>query len=181
MGTFGAVRPAAAADDELAPFLHGVASGDPTATTVVLWTRITPADGRGDPIPVDWEIAADPDFADIVSSGTVDAVAGNDFTVKVVAGGLSSFTYHWYRFTGLGATSIVGRTKTAPAVGQEADRLRFGLVSCSNYEGGYFNAYARLAERNDLDAILCAGDYLYEYGQGAVSYTHLTLPTIYAV
>lgn len=166
MGTFGAVRPAAAADDELAPFLHGVASGDPTATTVVLWTRITPADGRGDPIPVDWEIAADPDFADIVSSGTVDAVAGNDFTVKVVAGGLSSFTYHWYRFTGLGATSIVGRTKTAPAVGQEADRLRFGLVSCSNYEGGYFNAYARLAERNDLDAILCAGDYLYEYGQG---------------
>ena len=164
--TLGVARPAAAADDELAPFLHGVASGDPTATTVVLWTRVTPTDADGATIPVAWEIATDPDFADVVGSGTVDAVAANDFTMKVVAGGLASFTYHWYRFTALGVRSIVGRTKTAPAAGQAADRLRFGLVSCSNYEGGYFNAYARLAERNDLDAILCAGDYLYEYGQG---------------
>ncbi len=159
-------RPAAAADDALAPFFHGVASGDPTASSVVLWTRLTPPGATDAPIPVTWEIATDADFVDVVGSGVVDAVAANDFTVKVVAAGLAPFAHHWYRFVGLGVPSIVGRTKTAPAGGQDVDRLRFGLVSCANYEGGYFNAYARLAERNDLDAILCAGDYLYEYGAG---------------
>lgn len=162
----GGARPAAAQDDAFAPFHHGVASGDPTASTVVLWTRITPSDASGDSIPVTWEIATDDAFSDIVGSGTVDAVTADDHVVKVVAEGLDPFTYHWYRFVGLGVTSLVGRTKTAPAAGQTVDRLRLGLVSCANYEGGFFNAYARLAERNDLDAILCAGDYLYEYGQG---------------
>lgn len=163
--TAGAARPAAAQDDAFAPFHHGVASGDPTSSTVVLWTRITP-DATGASIPVSWEIATDDTFTDVVGSGTVDAITEHDHVVKIVATGLAPFTYHWYRFVGLGVTSIVGRTKTAPASGQTVDRLRLGLVSCANYEGGYFNAYARLAERNDLDAILCAGDYLYEYGQG---------------
>ena len=165
-GLLGAVRPAAAADDALVPFLHGVASGDPTASSVVLWTRVDPAGGGG-PVTVTWEISSDAGFATIVGSGTVEASPEHDWTVKVVAEGLAPFAYHWYRFRADGVTSIVGRTKTAPAAGQVVDRLRLGLVSCSNYEGGYFNAYARLAERNDLDAILCAGDYLYEYGQGA--------------
>ena len=164
-GLLGAVRPAAAADDELAPFLHGVASGDPTASSVVLWTRVRPPDDGG-VVPVTWEISADPGFEVIVDRGSVDASSAVDWTVKVTAEGLSPFAYHWYRFRAGGVTSIVGRTKTAPASGQAVDRLRLGLVSCSNYEGGYFNAYARLAERNDLDAILCPGDYLYEYGQG---------------
>ncbi|WP_436793413.1 PhoD-like phosphatase N-terminal domain-containing protein [Actinospongicola halichondriae] len=97
-----AVRPAAAADDGLAPFLHGVASGDPTASSVVLWTRITPPGATDAPIPVTWEIATDPDFADVVGSGTVDADAAHDFTVKVVPDGLAPFAYHWYRFVGLG-------------------------------------------------------------------------------
>ena len=164
----GAPRPAAAADDALAPFHHGVASGDPTADSVVLWTRVTPQ-GTGAasrPIPVHWVVATDLDFTDVVATGSAQAVGANDFTVKVKVGGLAPFTHHYYRFTALGSTSIVGRTKTAPASGQDVDRLRFGLVSCSNYEGGYFNAYARLAERNDLDAILCPGDYIYEYEPG---------------
>lgn len=163
----GARRPAAATDDDLAPFFHGVASGDPTASSVILWTRVTPTTTAPARIPVQWEIATDPDFADVAVSGIATAVAGNDHTIKVAPGGLEPFRYYWYRFHALGATSITGRTKTAPAPGQEVDRLRFGLVSCSNYEGGYFNAYARLAERNDMDAILCAGDYIYEYGQGS--------------
>jgi len=164
----GAPRPAAAADDALAPFHHGVASGDPTADSVVLWTRVTP-EGSGaaaPPIPVRWECATDLDFRDVVATGQAQAVEADDYTVKVKVGGLAPFTHHYYRFTAQGSTSIVGRTKTAPAAGQDVDRLRFGLVSCSNYEGGYFNAYARLAERNDLDAILCAGDYIYEYAPG---------------
>ncbi len=164
----GAARPAAAADGDLAPFLHGVASGDPTADSVVLWTRVTPDERPASrpPIPVRWEVATDLGFTDVVAAGTAQAVDANDFTVKVVAAGLAPFAHHYYRFRALGSTSIIGRTKTAPAPGQAVDRLRFGLVSCSNYEGGYFNAYARLAERNDLDAILCAGDYIYEYAPG---------------
>ena len=161
----GPVRPAAAQDDELAPFLHGVASGDPTADSVILWTRVT-LDGAAAEIPLRWEIATDLGFADIVDSGTVDALAVNDHTVKVRAAGLAPFTYHYYRFFHGDTCSLIGRTKTAPGAGQEIDSLRFGLVSCANYEGGYFNGYARLAERDDMDAILCAGDYVYEYGQG---------------
>jgi alkaline phosphatase D len=37
------------------------------------------------------------------------------------------------------------------------------MVSCSNYPQGYFNAYAALAVRADLDGVLHQGDYLYEY------------------
>jgi hypothetical protein len=48
--------------------------------------------------------------------------------------------------------------------------LRFGLVSCSNYTGGYFGAYRALAARDDLDFVLHVGDYIYEYGNGADRY-----------
>jgi alkaline phosphatase D len=36
-------------------------------------------------------------------------------------------------------------------------------VSCSNLPQGYFNAYACLAARSDVDVVLHLGDYLYEY------------------
>lgn len=161
-----AARPAAAADDDLAPFVHGVASGDPTASSVVLWTRIT-LDGAPDPVPVRWQVARDLDFTDVVASGEATAAASDDHTVKFTVAGLEPFTYYYYRFVHGSTPSITGRTKTAPAAGQDVDRLRFGQVSCANYEGGYFNAYARLAERGDMDAIICLGDYIYEYGQGS--------------
>ncbi len=165
----GAPRPAAWADEELAPFHHGVASGDPLPDRVMLWTRVTPPAGHdGSPIPVTWVVATDVDLTDVVASGTATATADRDWTVKVDPSGLAPFTYHYYAFRALDAQSLTGRTKTAPAAGQAGvDRLRFGVVSCSNYEGGFFNAYARLADRADLDAILCLGDYVYEYGQGS--------------
>src|SRR5690606_33493453 len=81
-------------------------------------------------------------------------------------------TDHWYRFRALDATSPVGRTRTAPAADVTVDSLRFGVVSCSNYEGGFFSSYRHLAARDDLDLILHLGDYIYEtprgsYGDGA--------------
>ncbi|MBW3659794.1 MAG: alkaline phosphatase D family protein, partial [Actinobacteria bacterium] len=158
----GANRPAAVADEALAPFLHGVASGDPLQDRVVLWTRVT-VPGRG-PADVRWRIARDPELTDVVASGTVRADADRDHTVKVDPTGLAAGTTYWYAFEALGAHSIVGRTKTAPAGG--VDRLRFGVVSCSNLTGGYFNGYALVAKRNDLDAVLHMGDYIYEYGNG---------------
>src|SRR5690606_5405695 len=106
-------------------------------------------------------------FAHVVASGSVTTSPSSDHTVKVDVGGLSPFTEHWYRFRALGATSPVGRAKTAPAEDDVVESLRFGVVSCSNYEGGYFSSYRHLAGRDDLDLVLHLGDYIYETGRGS--------------
>jgi alkaline phosphatase D len=154
------------------PFAHGVASGDPVAGGAIIWTRVTPTEGAtpgsglGDPTPVTWQVALDDAFATVVASGTVTSSAASDHTVKVDVAGLAASTEHRYRFQALGATSPVGRFRTAPAPG-DARPLRFGIATCANWEGGYFSAYRHLAAHDDLDAVLHLGDYLYEYGVGA--------------
>jgi alkaline phosphatase D len=165
--SLGLARPPARADESLAPFVHGVASGDPTATSVILWTRVT---GEGASIPVTWRVARDAELTDVVATGTATATAARDFTVKVDAAGLQPGRWYFYEFEALGKRSLIGRTKTAPGPGQAVDRLRFGVVSCANYQGGFFNAYAAVAKRQDLDAVIHTGDYLYEYGNGPDRY-----------
>ncbi|MFC4126891.1 alkaline phosphatase D family protein [Nocardia rhizosphaerae] len=153
-------------------FRHGVASGDPLPGGVILWTRVTvaadalPGSGLGAATTVGWEIATDEAFTDIAATGTTTATADSDHTVKIDAAGLTPGTDYVYRFTALGETSPVGRTRTAPAHEAEVDRLRFGVVSCANWEAGWFGAYRHLAARGDLDAVVHLGDYLYEYGRG---------------
>ena len=170
----GGPAPADAATDA---FRHGVASGDPLADAVILWTRVTPppnaapGSGRGAASTLAWEVAADRGFGRIVASGTANTDAARDHTVKVDATGLSPATSYWYRFrvTGgpaAGAVSPVGRTKTAPAANADPSSVRFGVVSCSNWEAGYFAAYRYLERRDDLDAVVHLGDYIYEYGAG---------------
>ncbi|MBB0246098.1 alkaline phosphatase [Streptomyces alkaliphilus] len=155
-----------------APFAHGVASGDPLPDGVLLWTRVTPVpeavpgSGLGPAVSVRWEVAEDADFRSVVAEGAVTATAATDHTVKVDVRGLRPARDHHYRFTLGGARSPVGRTRTAPAADASPDRLRLGVVSCSNYEAGHFSAYRHLAARGDLDAVLHLGDYLYEYGTG---------------
>ncbi len=162
----GLPRPAAAQDAGLAPFLHGVASGDPVADGVILWTRLTTPDGA--PADVTWRVALDVDMRQVVREDVFATDASRDHTVKVDVRGLEANRWYFYEFEALGGRSIVGRTRTAPVGGIE--QMRFGVVSCSNYQGGFFNAYARLAERNDLDAIFHLGDYIYEYGNGTDRY-----------
>lgn len=152
-----------ALNEDLAPFFHGVASGDPLSDRVIIWTRVTPEDQNGEVVNVTWRMATDTALTDIVASGEVNTSAATDYTVKVDVTGLESGTTYYYGFTALGANSLTGRTKTTPTVDQ-ADHLKFGIVSCSNYQAGYFNAYGGLARRNDLDAIVHLGDYIYEYG-----------------
>ncbi|MEU8899780.1 alkaline phosphatase D family protein [Nocardia sp. NPDC048505] len=155
-----------------AVFRHGVASGDPLPTAVVLWTRATvaedatPGSGIGPATPVRWEIATDEGFGTLAGSGTVTATRDSDHTVKIDATGLAPGREYYYRFSALGETSPTGRTRTAPADADTPDRLRFGVVSCSNWEAGYFASYRHLAARGDLDAIIHLGDYIYEYGRG---------------
>ncbi|MFF1509931.1 alkaline phosphatase D family protein [Streptomyces sp. NPDC058326] len=153
-------------------FLHGVASGDPLPDGVLLWTRVTPTpdaipgSGLGADVQVGWELAEDRDFARIVASGTATATAASDHTVKADVRGLRPATSYWFRFTADSAVSPAARTRTAPAVDAAVPGVRFGVVSCANWEAGHFSAYRHLAARADLDAVLHLGDYLYEYGSG---------------
>ena len=142
------------------PFYHGVASGDPTSSAVIIWTRITP-ESEGDK-KVDWVMSTDTSFSDVVKSGSVTTNASRDYTVKADVTGLKSNTTYYYKFQFEGWQSVIGRTKTAPS-GSEEDHLRFAVVSCSNYQAGFFNAYGRIADRNDLAAVIHLGDYIYEY------------------
>ncbi|MGN9779657.1 alkaline phosphatase D family protein [Micromonospora sp. H33] len=153
-------------------FRHGVASGDPLPDGVLLWTRLTPTEesqpgsGVGPDVTVTWQVAADPDFASVTAQGTFATGPARDHTVKVAVSGLAPATTYWFRFGFTGAWSSTGRTMTAPAADAEIDRLRLGVVSCSNWEAGFFAAYRHLAERGDLNLVVHLGDYLYEYGTG---------------
>lgn len=144
-------------------FQHGVASGDPLADRVILWTRVTPAVVKP-AVAVTYVIATDPALTQVVQRGSTKTNPGRDFTVKVDAAGLKPATTYYYQFSAEGAKSPVGRTKTLPTTG--VDSLRMAVVSCSNHAYGYFNAYARIAARADLDLVMHLGDYLYEYGAG---------------
>ena len=144
-------------------FLHGVASGDPLTDRVILWTRVTPKNGNG-PIPVKYEVmAAD---GSVVTSGMLSADQTRDYCVKADAKGLKPATVYTYRFTALTdggeVTSPTGRTRTTNASGDTPVKLV--VISCSNWQFGYFNAYKALSEEQDIDAILHLGDYIYEYG-----------------
>ena len=167
--TLGAAGTAQAADDV---FRHGVASGDPLPDGILLWTRVTPSavalpgSGIGPDVQVRWQVARDPDFAAVVAGGVLTTGAARDHTVKVEVTGLAAATTYWYRFGYDGAWSPTGRTMTAPAADAAIDRLRMGVVSCSNWEAGYFSAYRHLAERGDLNLVVHLGDYLYEYATG---------------
>ena len=167
-----------ASSSTVSPFRHGVASGDPLPDAVVLWTRVTPNErslpgsGLGPRVSVDWEVALDDAFTRVVRSGTVGTDATRDHTVKLDATGLAPATDYWFRFSLADASSPVGRTRTAPAPGTTPARLRFGVVSCANWQAGWFSSYRHLAERGDLDAVIHLGDYLYEYQPGKYSYGH---------
>ena len=142
-------------------FEHGVASGDPLQRRVILWTRVTPA-SRPRSVLVRYEVATDSQMRYVVERGVLRTDPEQDYTVKVDADGLRPGTTYYYRFHSRGTTSAIGRTRTLPA--GTTSRVRLAVVSCSNHAAGYFNAYRRVAERADLDAVLHLGDYLYEYG-----------------
>ena len=152
------------ADD---PFTLGVASGDPLADRVVLWTRLAPrpfADDGGltaAAVPVRWQIAHDESFSRIAAEGTAVAEARFAHSVHVDAAGLEPARGYFYRFIALGAASPTGRTRTAPAPGARPAILRFANVGCQHYEAGFYTAYRHLANE-DLDLVVHTGDYIYE-------------------
>jgi alkaline phosphatase D len=109
-------------------------------------------------------VATDTLFANTIDSGPFSTDASKDYTVKIDVQDLQANTFYYYRFVYNGRYSLTGRTKTAPT--GNVSNLRFAVVSCSDYENGYFNAYEHLMHRNDFDAVIHLGDYIYEYGVG---------------
>ena len=150
---------AALRDSSLAPFYHAVASGDPLQNAVIIWTRVTP-EFKEDRISVKWEVARDQSFKEVVTAGETFALLENDYCIKVDVVNLSPSTEYYYRFTAMDVTSRVGKTKTLPA---SDEVIRLAFASCSNIEFGYFNAYAAMV-KDELDAVVHLGDYIYEYG-----------------
>jgi hypothetical protein len=99
-------------DPQLAPFYHGVASGDPTAEGFTVWTRLTPDSTVQSEVELDFAIAKDVGFQDVVQTGTVLATAQRDYTAKANIVGLLPDTYYYYHFTAPdGRHSLVGRAK----------------------------------------------------------------------
>ncbi len=153
------------------PFTLGVASGDPLADRVILWTRLAPQpladDGRGgmaaDPVEVVWQVATDESFETVVAAGVAVAEAAFGHSVHVDATGLEPGTEYRYRFAVGDHTSPVGRTRTLATGSPE--RFSLAVVNCQMLEGGQYGAYRNLADE-DLDVVLHLGDYIYEYPGG---------------
>jgi alkaline phosphatase D len=142
-----------------------VASGDPLDDRIILWTRVTPPDeAAAAAIDVRWRVATDEGMSQVVAQGTARTGRDRDFTVKVDAGGLQPGRPYYYAFEAGGDRSPVGRTRTLPAGAVE--RVRLASLCCSNYPAGFFNVYRCVANRDDLDAVVHVGDYIYEFANG---------------
>ena len=142
-------------------FDYGVASGDPTNTNIILWTKVTPTLNKD--ITIKWQLSADKNFKNILNSGLVSAKYSNDFTVKADVSVPSAFRGNkvFYRFLLNDTFSDTGVTKTLPQ--NNPDQYNIAFCSCSNHPAGYFNAYQEMAKNEDIDLVLHLGDYIYEY------------------
>lgn len=165
LGTFGiaalslpgAARPALFARG----FTHGVASGEPSAHSVLLWTRYV----AGGDTRLTVELSETEDFARVAGGASVDARGEADHTTNITVDGLAPDRWYYYRFVAPdGTASPTGRTRTLP-VDARSD-FTLALFSCANLPFGYFNAYAHAAQRQDIDLVVHVGDYFYEYPVG---------------
>ncbi|MFZ2974769.1 MAG: alkaline phosphatase D family protein [Ferribacterium limneticum] len=148
-------------------FEHGVASGDPLARKVILWTRVTSE--RGGIVPVKWEMALDAAFRRVVRAGIALTDGRKDHTVKVDVSGLKPDTVYHYRFAVGHTVSPAGRTRTLP-VGSVA-QVKLAVFTCSNFPAGYFHAYREAAKLEGIHAAVHLGDYIYEYGRDGYAST----------
>ncbi len=143
-------------------FPQSVASGDATASSVVVWTRAVDGDGEV-PATVDLVVASDPAMSGVVTSRTIDVDPEYDGVVKVKVEGLAPYHDYYYQFSFDGNLSPVGRTRTAPTPDMDVP-VRFAVVYCQDYVGRYYNAYLKmlLDHDEDIDFIVHLGDYIYE-------------------
>ncbi len=147
-------------------FSLGVASGDPKMDGVLLWTHVTVKDSTKI-AEIQWNVATDSLFLNIVQSADAKALPENNHCVKIWVDDLKSGTIYYYRFKNKNETSVIGRTQTLP---EETDTVRLAIVNCSKYEGGFFNVYDAISKMKGLNAVIHLGDYIYEDGGGQKAY-----------
>ena len=152
--------PSTAPEDQDRVFPQGLASGDPTSSSVMLWVRVEPA-AEADSVSVLVEVAEDEAFSTLVLNESYDVTADSDHTLRVKLTELKAFTRYYYRFTALEVQSVVGRTKTAPAADTDTP-VRFAFASCQDFVGRYYHSWKALAAEPDVDFVLFLGDYVYE-------------------
>jgi alkaline phosphatase D len=151
----------ACAELTLAPtrFPYSVAAADPTTEALTFWTRIAGASG---PEEVRLVVAYGPDLEGVVATELALAEAAHDFTVELRVEGLEAGRDHFYAFEVAAERSPIGHARTAPTSGP----VRLAFTCCASYAHGFFHTYRRIAEREDLDAVVHLGDYIYEYADG---------------
>ncbi|MBD3673237.1 MAG: alkaline phosphatase D family protein [Planctomycetaceae bacterium] len=150
------------------PFQMGVASGDPSPTGAVLWTRLAPDPLHDGGMPeefvkVRWQVAEDEQMTKVVKKGTAIATPQLGHSLHVEVDGLEPDRWYFYQFKAGSEVSPVGRTRTTPPWGTMPDSMRFAYTSCQHFEYGYFNGYDHMV-KEELDLVLHLGDYIYEYG-----------------
>ena len=150
------------------PFSLGVASGDPTSSGAVLWTRLAPRplEPEGgmprENVEVTWKLAENQAMTKVVRSGVATATPQLAHSVHVEVAGLEPDRWYWYCFQAGDAKSAVGRVRTMPADGALPPQLRMAFASCQHYEQGLFTAYENMVH-DELDIVFHLGDYIYEY------------------
>jgi len=170
--------------EDRAHYPQGVASGDPDAHSVVLWTRRPFDQGSRHALTV--EVARDADFKRVVATARAPVLAAADWTCRALVGGLAPATVYWYRFTDdTGAGSRVGRTITAP-VDSDPRPVRFAFVSCNSVNEGAQNAYRRMIWEDEraiadrkLGFVLHLGDFIYEVVEYPEEVSHRYGRTVY--
>lgn len=143
-------------------FKCGIASGDPRSDSLVIWTHVSPIDMRQSSVAIDWSLSLNADMSEPVLTGQSMAKQANDWTFKAAPNGLKPGQTYYYQFTAEGDTSPIGQTRTLPQ--GDVDNLRLAIVSCANWQQGYFNVYDHISRQDGFDALIHLGDYLYEYG-----------------
>src|ERR1041384_6975307 len=150
------------------PFSLGVASGDPTPSGAMLWTRLAPNPleplGGMDSlrVVVQWEVAKDEGFKSIIQQGRAAAAPELSYSIHADVAGLQPDLWYFYRFRVGQTASPIGRVRTTPEA-QVRKPLAFAFASCQHYEQGYYTAYEHMV-REELDLVAFLGDYIYEYG-----------------
>jgi alkaline phosphatase D len=181
-----AARLASASELSGNPFTLGIASGDPTDDSIVLWTRLAPdplAANGGMPdasVRVQWELATDPDLSHVLRRGEVAATPALAHSVHIDIDGLEPNREYWYRFSAPPYQTVTGRTKTLPkgdsdprSGDSDPGAVRFVVASCQNYTHGHFAAYDHMVEDNP-DFVIHLGDYIYDTSYGETFRLHET-------
>jgi len=151
-------------------FNEGVASFDPTANQVIIWTRYTTSNSS---VEITWQVATDINFQNILRSGVATTDASRDYTVSIELQNLTAGSQLYYRFANVNeeTVSVTGETITLP---NNASEIKLAVCSCSNFQAGLFNSYKAMAE-SDSDIIVHLGDYIYEYAPGGYGTTPETV------